>query len=194
MTSAAAKHNNPEAAMPTTLSDTQQINNCQVRLLKDDITDLDIDAFVFYAQEDLALGSGFGTAISVRGGPTVQKELEELAPVATGEAVVSAAGNLKAEFIIHAVGPKFQEEDTEGKLRTTVRSSLLRAEEKGIKRIAFPAMGAGYYGIAPDVSARTMVEVLREHLSGETGIEEVVLCVLDTRQYDSFQARLTGAS
>ncbi len=180
--------------MPTTLSDTQQINNCQVRLLKDDITDLDIDAFVFYAQEDLALGSGFGTAISVRGGPTVQKELEELAPVATGEAVVSAAGNLKAEFIIHAVGPKFQEEDTEGKLRTTVRSSLLRAEEKGIKRIAFPAMGAGYYGIAPDVSARTMVEVLREHLSGETGIEEVVLCVLDTRQYDSFQARLTGAS
>ena len=180
--------------MTTTVSDSQQINDCLVRLVKGDVTDLDVDAFVFYAQEDLALGSGFGTAISVRGGPTIQKELDELAPVAGGEAVVSTAGNLKAEFIIHAVGPRFQEQDTEGKLRTTVRNSLLRAEEKGVGRIAFPAMGAGYYGIAPDVCARAMLEVIRNHLQNETGIKEVVVCVFDTRQYESFQARLAASS
>ena len=116
----------------------------RVRLIRGDITELDVDAFVFYAQPDLALGSGFGTAISVRGGPSIQKELDELGPVETGQAVVTGAGKLKADFIVHAVGPRFQEEDTEGKLRTTVLNSLKAAEEKGVKRIALPAMGAGF--------------------------------------------------
>jgi len=179
-----------EADMPEAISEDTRINRSVVRLIKGDITDLEVDAFVFCAQPDQTLGSGFGTAISVRGGPTIQKELAELAPVATGEAVVSAAGNLKASFIIHAVGPRFQEEDTESKLRTTVRNSLKRAEEKGIRRIALPAMGAGYYGIVPDVCARVMLEEIRSHLQGETGIQELVICVLDTPQYDAFQAQL----
>ena len=178
--------------MPQALSEGIRINKSVVRLIKDDITVLDVDAFVFYAQSNLALGSGFGGAISVRGGPTIQKELETLGPVATGEAVVSDAGNLKARHIIHAVGPKFQEADTEGKLRTTVINSLKRAEEKGVERIAFPAMGAGYYGIPSNLCARVMLEAIRNHLEGETCIKEVVICVLDTPQYESFQAPLSA--
>ena len=167
-----------------------QINQSIIRLIKDDITDLDVDAFVFYAQSDLALGTGFGGAIAVRGGPSIQKELNELAPVALGEAVVSAAGELKAQHIIHAVGPKFQEEDTEGKLRTTVLNSLRRAEEAGVQRLAFPAMGAGYYGIASDLCARVMLEVIEGYLQGEIGIKEVVICVFDTRQFNAFRTQL----
>lgn len=158
-----------------------------VRLSRNDITDIEVDAFVFYAQNDLALGSGFGTAISVRGGPTIQRELDELAPVETGDVVVSAAGNLKVEYIIHAVGPKFQEEKLEEKLRTTMRNTLNCAEEKGIKSLALPAMGAGYYGIAPDLCARVMLEVAKDHLGGETCIEELTICVLDTPQYNAFE-------
>lgn len=171
-----------------------QINQSVVRLIKDDVTDLDVDAFVFYAQSDLALGTGFGGAISVRGGPSIQKELNELAPVALGEAVVSAAGELKAQHIIHAVGPKFQEEDTEGKLRSTVLNSLRRAEESEVERLAFPAMGAGYYGIAPDVCARVMLEAIEGYLEGETGIKEVVICVFDTRQYNAFKTQIENMS
>jgi len=169
----------------------KRINQCQIRLVKGDIAELDVDAFVFYAQPDLALGSGFGTTISVRGGPSVQEELKEMGPVETGAAVVSAAGKLKAGFIVHAVGPRFQEEDTEGKLRTTVINSLKQAEEKGIQRIAFPAMGAGYYGIAPDLSARVMLDAFKSHLEGQTGIKELVVCVLDSNQYEAFKARLS---
>ena len=180
--------------MAQAVSEGTQVNQGVVRLIKDDITALDVDAFVFYAEPALALGSGFGTAISVRGGPSIQKELQELAPVATGEAVVSAAGKLEAKYIIHAVGPRFQEEDIEGKLRTTVVNSLKRAEEKGVKRIAFPAMGAGYYGIVPELCARVMLDVIKSHLSGQTGIEEVIICVLDTRQYDCFQAAMSAMS
>jgi O-acetyl-ADP-ribose deacetylase (regulator of RNase III) len=179
-----------EVAVTNELAEGLQIRQIVVRLTRSDITDLDIDAFVFYAQPDLALGSGFGGAIAVRGGPSVQKELEELGPVANGEAVISGAGKLKADFIIHAVGPRFQEEDTEAKLRTTMINSLKRAEEARVERIAFPAMGAGYYGIAPDLCARVMLEVIKSHLEGETGIKEVVICVLDTPQYDAFKTEL----
>jgi len=178
--------------MPEAVSDGVEVNRTTIRLTKADVTDIEVDAFVFYAQPDLVLGAGFGNAISVRGGPTIQKELETLAPVATGEAVVSAAGNLKANFIIHAVGPRFQEEDTEGKLRTTMLNSLKRAEENGAERIAFPAMGAGYYGIPYDLCARVMVEAITEHLKGETGIRELIICVLDTPQYQAFHARMAS--
>lgn len=176
--------------MTNALSEGVQINQTVLRLVREDITDLEIDAFVFYAQSDLALGTGFGGAISVRGGPTVQKELDELAPVDLGEAVITAAGNLKAEHIIHAVGPKFQEPDTEGKLRTTVINSLKRAEEAGIARLAFPAMGAGYYGTPPDLCARVMIEEISSCLKGETAIKEIVICVLDTPQYDAFKTQI----
>lgn len=176
--------------MPEAVLEGKQINGSVVRLVKGDVTQLDVDAFVFYAQQDLILGTGFGTAISVRGGPTIQKELQELAPVATGEAVISAAGNLKAGFIIHAVGPRFQEEDTEAKLRTTMHNSLRVAEENEIRRIAFPAMGAGYYGISPELCAQVMLEIIHGHLKGESGIKEVFVCVLDTRQYEAFLGRL----
>jgi O-acetyl-ADP-ribose deacetylase (regulator of RNase III) len=168
------------------------VNQSSVRLTRDDVTDIEVDAFVYYAQNDLAIGTGFGTAISVRGGPKIQKELDELGPVATGEAVVSGAGTMKAQYIIHAVGPKFQEEDTEGKLRTTVQNVLKLADEKGIQRIAFPAMGAGYYGIAPDLCARVMLETFKSHLEGETRIKELIICVLDTPQHNAFQSQLSS--
>ena len=167
-----------------------QINQSVVRLIKDDVTDLDVDAFVFYAQSDLVLGTGFGGAIGVRGGPSIQKELDELAPVGIGEAVVSDAGKLKAKHVIHAVGPKFQEEDTEEKLRTTVLNSLRRAEDVGVERLAFPAMGAGYYGIPSELCASVMLDVIKSYLEGETGMKEVVICVLDTGQYNAFKAQI----
>ncbi len=179
-----------DLTMPEAVSESTQINRTAIRITKDDVTDLEVDAFVFYAQEDLALGSGFGTAISVRGGPTIAKELEDLPPVATGEALVSGAGNMKARHIIHAVGPRFQEENTEGKLRTTVENCLKRSEEKGVERIAFPAMGAGYYGVPTDLCARVMLEVIQSHLQGETRIKELTICVLDTPQYNAFAAQM----
>lgn len=168
----------------------KRINATAVRLIRDDITDLDVEAFVFYAQPDLTLGSGFGGAIAVRGGASIQKELEQLGPIETGEAVISAAGKLRADYIIHAVGPQFQEEDTEAKLRTTIANSLKRAEETRVERLALPAMGAGYYGIAPHLCARVMFEAITGHLNGATRLKEVVICVLDTSQYDAFKDQL----
>lgn len=178
--------------MPEAVSEQVRIHRSVLRLVRDDITELDVDAFVFYARPDLALGSGFGGAISVRGGPSIQKELNALGPVQTGQAVVTGAGNLKATYIVHALGPRFNEEDTEGKLRATVLGALKAAEEKGVKRLALPAMGAGFYAVPLELCARVMVETIKSHLEGDTEIEEVILCVIDRREYVPFESRLAS--
>jgi len=168
----------------------KNINGKSVRVMKGDVTDLDVDAFVFYAAENLVLGSGYGTAVSVRGGPSVQEECKKLAPVAVGEAVVTGAGQMKASFIIHAVGPRFQEKEEEAKLRKTLVSVLKRAEEKGIKRLAIPPLGTGFYGIQVDLCARVMLQTLKEHLNGKSQLEEVIICARDTREVKPFSSQL----
>ncbi len=172
------------------MPDELRVNDKMIRLMTGDITDLEIEAFVYYARPDLVLGSGFGGAISVRGGPKIQEELKKFGKIETGEAVVSSGGNLKAKSIIHAVGPRFQEEDTEGKLRQTTLNVLRKAEEKGIKNLAFPAMGVGFYGIPLDLCARTTLGVVKKHLEGQSGLEEVIFCLRDSREYKPFQEQL----
>ena len=168
----------------------KKINGKTLRLEKGDVTDLELDAFAFYAAEDLALGSGYGTAISIRGGPSIQEELNGHAPLAVGEAVLTGAGEMKASYIIHAVGPKFQEPDEEAKLRKTMAAALKLAEEKGIKRLGFPPMGTGFYGVPADVCARAMLGTIKEHLNGSSQLEEVVVCTPDSREIAPFQGEL----
>lgn len=163
------------------------VATAQLKLTIGDLTLNESDAFVFYAEPSLELGSGFGTAISVRGGPGIKKELDELGPLETGEAVATTAGNLKAKYIIHAVGPRFQEQDTQQKLRTTMRSSLACAEEKGAVSIAFPPMGAGFYGIPLPVCASVMIQSIRDYLEEGSKLQEVVIVALDSREYEPFQ-------
>jgi O-acetyl-ADP-ribose deacetylase (regulator of RNase III) len=166
-----------------------QVKNRTLKLIVGDVTALDVEAFVFNANHDLQLGSGFGTAITVRGGPKIQEELNELGPLETTQAVVSGAGELKAQFIVHAVGPRFQEEDIEKKLRQTLENSLRVAADRGIKKLAFPPMGAGFYGISLPVCAEVMVRTFADYLAGDTGIEEIIICALDRREYRPFEAQ-----
>jgi O-acetyl-ADP-ribose deacetylase (regulator of RNase III) len=178
------------------------VNECKVgrsviRLIRDDITMLDIDAFVFYARRDLVLGSGFGTAIAVRGGPSVQEQLRAFGERQIGDVVITKGGNLKARHIVHAIGPRFQEPDLERKLRGVVGEVLSKAEEQGIRRVAFPAMGAGFYGVPLHVSADVSIGAAREYLARGSTLEEVVFCLLDVREFKAYEAaldRLVGAS
>lgn len=161
-----------------------------VGLTKEDITLLEVDGFVYYAQPDLALGSGFGGAIGMRGGAAIQKELNKLAedgPLSTTEVVATGAGKLTAGLILHAVGPRFREDQVEEKLRLTMENVLRLAEEKGMTSLAFPGMGVGYYGIPAAVSARIMLDSLRKHLEKESGLREVLICLLDTPQLRAFE-------
>ena len=174
------------------MTDSKIINGHRLSLIKGDITDMDVEAFVFYATEDLKLGSGYGGAIRVRGGPTIQKALDELAPIKLTGAVITDAGTMKAKYIVHSVGPKFQEPDTEKKLHKTMVNALDAAKAKGIKQIAFPPMGVGFYCIPREVSAKITMDIAREHLQGDTSIEEIIFCCLDSWLYGPFEAQLSS--
>ncbi|MFH1574727.1 MAG: macro domain-containing protein [Acidobacteriota bacterium] len=174
------------------MSEIKKIHNCTVRLTQNDITDFDVEAFVFYARPNLALGSGFGNAIAKRGGSTIKAELDKIGEVPPTEAVVTSGGKLKAKYIVHAVGPAFQEEGLEGKLKRTICNALKRAEEKGIRQIAFPPMGAGFYGVPLPACSDIMLETFRDYLKSDSGLQEVIICANDAREYRAFEARLAA--
>ncbi|MBZ0263402.1 macro domain-containing protein [bacterium] len=162
------------------------INNVHVRVEVTDITDLEIEAFVYYARSDLKLDAGYGNAITTRGGMSIRKELEKIGNLAPNASLITDAGQLKAKYIIHANGPKFQEQDIPLKLKTTMLGILATAKKAGITRLAFPAMGCGYYGIPVPQSAQIMLEAIEEFTSETNELEEIVLCMLDLRQQGAF--------
>lgn len=168
----------------------RKIGDKVVRLVRDDLTSMDVDALVFDIDSDMKLGAGFGSAIQRRGGIVIQKELEEIGSCPTGEAVVTQAGILKADYIIHVNGPKFREQDEEGKLRSATRSALRRADEKGIKRLAFPPIGTGLYQVPMELCVRVMVGTVSEHLANDTTLEEVLFVTMDDREYGPFKKKL----
>ncbi|MDH4266610.1 MAG: macro domain-containing protein, partial [Deltaproteobacteria bacterium] len=101
-----------------------------------------------------------------------------------------SGGNLEARYIIHAVGPRFQEENLEEKLRSTMLNALRRAEENGVRSLAFPAMGVGFYGIPPEVCARETLGAVRKYLENPTGLREIIFCLIDSRELKPFQDQI----
>ena len=168
-----------------------KVNEKIIRLMIGFITDVgNMDGIVYYARPDLVLGSGFGTAISSQGGPKVQEELKKLGSANTTDVVVTGGGNLQARYILHAVGPRFQEEDSEEKLRETMLNALQKADEHQMQKIVFPAMGAGFYGIPLEVCARVTLEAAKLFLGSNSALREVVFCLRDSREMKIFQSYL----
>lgn len=168
----------------------RHIGGTTVRLVNGDITQLDVDGFVFDITEDAKLGAGIGAAIQQRGGVAIQKALDAIGRVPTGEAVVTEAGLLPAEWIIHTNGPKFREEDEADKLRRATTAALEKAEETGVRRLALPPIGTGLYQVPVDLCAATMVDAIGTHLHNGSKLEEVVIVAPDPREYGPFHACL----
>jgi O-acetyl-ADP-ribose deacetylase (regulator of RNase III) len=164
-----------------------KINDTNIRLQQGDLTAMEIESIVHYASPDLILGSGFGSAIAARGGASIQEELTQFGTIATGDSVVTSAGGLNSSYIIHAVGPRFQEEEMEQKLENTMQSALQAANDKGIAKIAFPPMGSGFYGVPLNTCATIMLGAIKNHVSKGSSLKEIVICVLDNREYRVFQ-------
>jgi len=168
----------------------KRAGNGSVRLEQGDLTALPVDAVVYYAREDLVLGSGYGTAIQSRGGEAVRKELAAIGGVRMGEAVITGAGNLPAKHIIHACGPKFQEDRMAEKLRAAMQSALALAESRGLASVAFPPMGAGFYGVPLALCAAVMLDSIRSALASATALRQITICVTDRRDFDVFRQEM----
>jgi O-acetyl-ADP-ribose deacetylase (regulator of RNase III) len=171
------------------------IGNKIIRLIRGDVTDLEVEAFAFDITSDCQLGSGYGGAIAQRGGKSVQEELNSIGTLPMGEAVVTAAGQMKAKYIIHTNGPKYRETDTAEKLEKATKSVLRRADEEGITELALPPIGTGLYQVPLALCATVMVDTVAEHLkNGKTSLEVVSFVALDSREYKPLQAKIEGGA
>ncbi len=168
----------------------KQVDGRTLRLMKGDITDLAAEAIVNAANEKLILGAGVAGAIRSKGGPAIQAECDRIGGTSVGGAVMTTGGNLKARHVIHAVGPRWGEGDEEAKLESAVSNSLKLADRHGLKTIAFPAISTGVFGFPVDLAARIMLKTALDHLTGETGLTEVVFCLFGQESYDAFEAAL----
>jgi O-acetyl-ADP-ribose deacetylase len=148
-----------------------------------DITEEEVDAIVNAANATLMGGGGVDGAIHDKGGPSILEECrrirEEQYPdgLPTGEAVLTTAGDLRAKFVIHTVGPIFGQHngDEERLLASCYRNSLLLAAKHGLKTIAFPAISTGAFGFPKAEAAKVASTVVREFLHGNSSIEEIRL-------------------
>ncbi|MEW5723490.1 MAG: macro domain-containing protein [Thermodesulfobacteriota bacterium] len=166
------------------------IGRTVLEILQGDITEMDTKAIVNAANAQLVLGAGVAGAIRTKGGPSIQEECNRIGGTYVGGAVITGAGRLKAEYVIHAVGPRQGEGDEDRKLRDATLNSLRRAEENNIESIAFPAISTGIFGFPLDRAATIMLGAAKEHLSGPTGLKRVVFCLFGQEAFDVFAAEL----
>ena len=161
-----------------------------LELVEGDITEMQTDAIVNAANARLILGGGVAGAIRTKGGPKIQEECNKIGGAFVGGAVKTRAGDLKAKYVIHAVGPRAGEGDEDEKLKNATLNSLKLADEEGIKSIAFPAISTGVFGFPVQRCAEIMLQATIEYLKGQTNLEKVVFCLFGRDSYEIFANQL----
>ncbi len=159
----------------------------RIVLVEGDITEADVDAVVNAANSSLVLGAGVAGAIAAKGGPSIQLECDAIGPIEVGDAVVTGAGDLPARHLIHAAGMPPGGSATEESIRSCVRRSLELAAETACRSIAIPAIGAGIGGLSEQRCAEILIEEARQHLAGETTLEEVRFVLFGEPSYRIFE-------
>ena len=163
------------------------VKNSKIKLVQGDITELETDAIVNAANAQLILGGGVAGAIRKKGGPTIQEECNKIGGTFVGGAVITTGGNLKAKYVIHAVGPRMGEEENEDdKLKNATLNSLKLMDEHKLKTIAFPAISTGIFGYPLDRCSKIMISTAKEYLNSNTQIDEVIFCLYTTSDFDVF--------
>jgi O-acetyl-ADP-ribose deacetylase len=146
----------------------------KLEVLQADVTKLEVDAIANAANTQLMHGGGVAGAISRAGGPEIQRESDERAPIGLGEAVETTAGDLPARWVIHAATMELGGPTSAEIIERATRSTLAKAEELGCRSLALVAFGTGVGGFSLDEAARIMVGAAREH---EGELERIVFAV-----------------
>jgi O-acetyl-ADP-ribose deacetylase len=168
------------------------INKSILSLVEGDITKEETDAIVNAANTRLAGGAGVDGAIHSAGGPSIMEECRKIGGCPTGQAVITAGGNLKAKYVIHTVGPIFRggSKGEADLLKSAHLESLKLASARNLKSIAFPAISTGVYGYpvndAAHIALKTAIDYLKEH----SDIALVRFVLFGRKTYDIFVEEL----
>jgi O-acetyl-ADP-ribose deacetylase len=165
----------------------------RILIQQGDLTEMDVDAIVNAANNDLMLGAGVAGAIHRKGGEEIQEECNQIGSIPVGYAAITGGGKLKARHVIHAASMGLGGVRTTAKsLRTSTAHSLRLAAERNLKSIAFPAVGTGVSGFPMDECAQIMLTEVAQHLQGDTPIEKIYFVLFDTNARDVFLTEWTS--
>jgi O-acetyl-ADP-ribose deacetylase len=159
----------------------------RLEVIEGDVTRLEVDAIANAANTELKHGGGVAAAISRAGGPAVQRESDERAPIGLGDAVETTAGEMPSRYVIHAATMELGGPTSADIVERATRSTLDRAAELGCRSVALVAFGTGVGGFPVDEAARLMTEAARAH---EGGLERVVFAVRGEEARQAFEAAL----
>jgi O-acetyl-ADP-ribose deacetylase (regulator of RNase III) len=150
----------------------------RIEVVQGDITRLAVDAIVNAANSSLLGGGGVDGAIHRAAGPELLAECRTLGGARTGEAKLTKGYRLPARFVIHAVGPVWQDgrAGEEADLASCYATSLRLAAAQGLRSVAFPAISTGVYRFPLERATRIAVTEVCRSLAAPTSVEKVIFC------------------
>jgi len=170
----------------------KKIAGITIDLLQGDITEMECDAIVNAANNRLWMGGGVAGAIKRKGGVEIEKEAVAKGPIQIGEAIWTSAGSLKAKFVIHAAVMGDDRRTDETKIYKATKSSLLLADQLGLKSIAFPALGTGVGGFPYKESAKAMLRAIEEVAPSLKNLQQITFVLWGEEAYNSFKEVIEG--
>ena len=168
----------------------------RIEVLQGDITTLEVDAIVNAANSELSGGGGVDGAIHHAAGSKLLDECktirERQGGCPPGEAVITSGANLKAKFVIHAVGPIWYggKDNEDELLANAYRNSLILAVSNSIESIAFPNISTGIYKFPKKAAAEIAIREVKEFLSNDGTIKKIIFCCFDEENFKIYNQLL----
>lgn len=169
--------------------------NSQLQVLQGDITRLDVDAIVNAANTSLLGGGGVDGAIHRAAGQDLARECMTLDGCRTGEAKITQGYKLKAQHVIHTVGPVWHGggNGEAELLRSCYMNSLKLAAEHGLQSVAFPCISTGVYRFPADEAAQIAVETVRKFVQSPSSVQSVIFCCFSEADRERYEALLSAS-
>lgn len=163
----------------------------EIEVLEADITKLEVDAIANAANTGLLHGGGVAGAIARAGGPDVDRESRQKAPIGLGEAIETTAGEMPSKWVIHAATMELGGPTSAEIIRRATAATLRKADELGAKSLALVAFGTGVGGFPVEEAARIESEEVRAHTDASSGLERIVFAVRGRAAREAFERALS---
>ena len=174
------------------MNKTKESNNAftRINIIQDDITQLNVDAIVNAANPSLMGGGGVDGAIHRAAGPQLKEACRPLRGCHTGEAKITDGFDLKARYVIHTVGPVWNNgtQGEEALLASAYRRSLEVAEENGVRTLAFPSISTGAYRFPFEKATTIALQEITQFLAHHDLPEEVTLVAFSEKDYEGMKS------
>ncbi len=172
------------------------IGHGRIELVEGDITKQDTEAIVNAANRTLLGGGGVDGAIHRAGGPQILEECKRIGGCPTGEARITSGGRLKAEYVIHTVGPVYKD-GTLGEpelLANAYWNSMKVASENGIKSLSFTPISTGLYSYPIEKPSHIALDSVKDYLNSIQDIPLVRFVLFGKPDYTVYETTLKNLS